>query len=183
MTEQGFPVTSRFRIMDSPIVLPGKCSVCGTVDRPVIDFNTTIPMYGAILICFSCISEAARGVGMIDKVELEMAQENLVQSLAQQLDYAGMIGVPRERYDAIIMAVTGLSDAILSSSDSGTNMVAGPHGEVQPPLFDPNDADDSDAKGSAQGDTGSPKQDDHITFGERPLGISSGRKHGSIPTI
>jgi hypothetical protein len=129
MSEQGFPVNSRFRILANPVIHPGKCAVCGAVDRPVVDFDTTVPMYGAILVCFSCVQEAARGVGMVSRVELDIAQENLAQTLEEQLNHANMIGVSRERYDDIVVAVSSLSDALLFGSSSNPTVVAGSYGK------------------------------------------------------
>lgn len=172
MSEQGFPVTSRFRILDTPTIQPGKCAVCGAVDRPVVDFDTTVPLYGAILLCFSCTQEAARGLGMVDRKELDTAQENLAQTLEEQLKNAGMIGVPRERYDSFAMVISGFYDAFLPSGVRNSAPLAGPHGEIQPELFD------DIAEGTA-GDVGSPKQDDNTIIGEGSSSVSSGSKHGS----
>lgn len=173
MSEQGFPVTSRFRILDTPFIQPGKCAVCGAVDRPVVDFNTTIPMYGAVMLCFSCTQEASRGVGMVHRSELDTAEENLAQTLDQQLAFANMIGVPRERYDAIVVAVSGLSDAILFGDPSDSVVVARPSSEIQPPLFDDDATYDLDSEGSDEGDAGSSEQDDNVIVGERSTSISS----------
>jgi hypothetical protein len=178
MTEQGFPVNSRFRITSSPEILPGKCAVCGAVDRPVVDFSTTIPMFGAILLCFSCLQEAARGVGMVPRTELEAAQENLAQSLELQLRRANMIGVPRERFDDIVVAVSGLSDALLFGDSRSSTILVGSHGEIQPPLFDDDATGNPDAEGLSEGDTGSPEQDNNPVVSEGPVIISSGDSDG-----
>jgi hypothetical protein len=172
MSEQGFPVTSRFRILATPVISPGKCAVCGAVDRPVIDFDTTVPLYGAVMLCFSCTQEAARGVGMVDKSELDTAKENLARTLEEQLHNAGMIGVPRERYDDIVMAFSGFYAAFLPSGVSSATPLAGPHGEVQSTLF-------GDNPEAATGDSGNPEQNDNPVVSERPASVSSGSKHGS----
>lgn len=173
MTEQGFPINSRFRILSTPEIQPGKCAVCGASDRPVVDFDTTVRLYGAILLCFSCLQEASRGVGMVAESELIAAQESLAQSLKEQLKSANLIGVPRERYNDIVVAVSGLSDALLFGDPSDSDLVAGPHGEVQPPLFDDDAAHDISSEGYAEGHIGSSEQDDNAAVGERPTSISS----------
>lgn len=178
MSEQGFPVNSRFRILDSPLIQPGKCAVCGAVDRPVVDFDTTVQLYGAILLCFSCVQEASRGVGMVAESELNAAKESLAQSLSEQLRQANLIGISRDRYDDIVVAVGGLSDALLFGSAGSNVVVAGPHGEIQSPLFDDDAALSSDTEGLAQGDTGSSTENDNSAVSERPTSLSSGNGDG-----
>ena len=178
MSEQGFPVNSRFRILSTPEILPGKCAVCGAPDRPVVDFDATVPMYGAILLCFSCVQEASRGVGMVSKSELQAVKENLAQTINEQMAALNLVGVPRERYNDIVVAVSGLSDAVLFSGASDNVVVAGPHGEIQPPLFDDNAAHDSSSEGLAEGDSGSSEQNDNTVVSEGPVILSSGDGDG-----
>jgi hypothetical protein len=182
MSEQGFPVTSRFRIMDNPNILPGKCAVCGAVDRPVIDFATTIPRYGAILLCFSCTQEAARGVGMVAKEELDAAQESLAQTFNEMLISHNVIGISREQFDVLTLAVANLSDVILFGHASDAAMVARSTGESESSIFDDDATYDLGAEGFEQGDTGTPEQDDNIAVSERPARVSSGHGDG-ISTI
>lgn len=59
-------INGRFQYSDRPNVLPGKCAVCGSVERPVIDFGMQLDFYGAVLLCTTCILEAA---SLIAKVE------------------------------------------------------------------------------------------------------------------
>jgi hypothetical protein len=37
---------------------PGKCAVCGAVDRPVIDFGMDLDYYGAVLFCVDDLRSA-----------------------------------------------------------------------------------------------------------------------------
>lgn len=59
-------INGRFQFLDRPSVLPGKCAVCGSVERPVVDFGMQLDFYGAVLLCVDCIKEAA---SLIAKVE------------------------------------------------------------------------------------------------------------------
>lgn len=165
MNEQGFPVTSRFRILANPNVLPGKCAVCGATDRAVIDFDATIPMYGAILICMNCMTEAAQGIGMATREDFTELQETLAQSMNEHLAFHGLIGVPRDRYSDIVVAVSGLSDALLFSDISDSVMVAGPHGEIQPPLPLDTPTGEPESTDDIQSTVGSPKQNHNSIIG------------------
>ena len=51
-------INGRFRVTDRPYADPGKCTVCGSVSKPVVDFDMTVDYYGAILLCTDCIREA-----------------------------------------------------------------------------------------------------------------------------
>jgi hypothetical protein len=54
---------SRFTVYERPEAPPGKCVVCGAVDRPVIDFGVDIEwadtVYGRAYFCVTCIKQAA----------------------------------------------------------------------------------------------------------------------------
>lgn len=51
-------VNSRFQVTQRPVVSPGKCASCGSVERPVVDFGLDIDFYGTVYLCVDCISEA-----------------------------------------------------------------------------------------------------------------------------
>lgn len=51
-------VNGRFKYLDKPAAAPGKCAVCGAVDRPVIDFGFDVDYYGAVYICVECMKAA-----------------------------------------------------------------------------------------------------------------------------
>ena len=42
---------------------PGKCIVCGSVERVVVDFGANAEFYGAILICVACMRDAMQAIG------------------------------------------------------------------------------------------------------------------------
>lgn len=58
-------VNGRFKVTDRPTVFPGKCAVCGTVERPVVDFGMTLDYYGAVLLCVECLTSAYNTVQLV----------------------------------------------------------------------------------------------------------------------
>lgn len=52
-------INGRFQYSEKPLASPGKCAVCGAVDRPVIDFGMDLDYYGAVLMCVGCVRSAA----------------------------------------------------------------------------------------------------------------------------
>lgn len=67
-------INGRFKVLDRPAALPGNCTVCGAVDRPVVDFNFDLDFYGAIVICVECMKAAAEILGMVDRESLDRAE-------------------------------------------------------------------------------------------------------------
>lgn len=51
-------INGRFRLLERPAVLPGKCACCGSVDQPVIDFGFDLDFYGVVYLCVGCLGEA-----------------------------------------------------------------------------------------------------------------------------
>lgn len=56
-------VQSRFTVLDRPTESPGRCLVCGAVNRPVVDFGVDIDWadlgFGRAYLCITCILQAA----------------------------------------------------------------------------------------------------------------------------
>ena len=59
-------INGRFKYSEKPMALPGKCAVCGSVERPVVDFGADVDGYGAVLICSDCIKSAAELVSLVE---------------------------------------------------------------------------------------------------------------------
>lgn len=58
---------SKLRILNSPIMAPGKCVGCGAIrvgDRKYIDTGESVEYYGVIYICSKCIETAAVLIGL-----------------------------------------------------------------------------------------------------------------------
>lgn len=68
-------INGRFKYSEKPLASPGKCAVCGAVDRPVIDFGMDLDYYGAVLFCVDCLRGA---VGVADLYEDSATQTRTV---------------------------------------------------------------------------------------------------------
>ncbi len=51
-------INGRFKMLERPASLPGKCACCGAVNKPVLDFNFDLDFYGAVYLCVDCLGEA-----------------------------------------------------------------------------------------------------------------------------
>lgn len=67
-------VNGRFHILPVPVAAPGKCSVCGSVERPVVDFGLEVDYYGAVVFCVECLRSAADLLDMVPGADLRVAQ-------------------------------------------------------------------------------------------------------------
>lgn len=60
----------RVRMLDRPIVPPGKCCMCGSAAKPVLDTGFDVNGFGAVYFCVDDIHELGRAVGMVDRANL-----------------------------------------------------------------------------------------------------------------
>lgn len=76
MTQQLTEVArSRFKLLDKPFAHPGKCAVCGAVNRSVVDFDLDLDEYGRVYFCVTCLTQVAHdNLDMVDAHELRAAQ-------------------------------------------------------------------------------------------------------------
>lgn len=171
--------TSRFQLLPSPVVAPGKCAVCGVAEGPVVDFGMTIQFYGAVLFCVTCMTEAAGVVNMVPRALLSAAEESLSQSFEQQIIARDLVVFEYDRYIATTSALSMLSDAVLSVGLSHVDVVAGQAAEASPTLFDDAGSGEPEDVNVELGDAGSPEQDDNTTGNEGPVGVPAGSVNGS----
>lgn len=197
MAESNLPPAhplARFRLLSSPLVVPGKCAVCGSVNRPVVDFDMTLEFYGAVYLCEICLTEAGRTIGLVTSEEHEQVKADSARSFENQLKSRHLKAITYEQYDILFMAVSALSDVLLSSSISDSVILAAQTGETEPTLFDAAESsdvsfdkgnDERDSTSSSDNDRssgssieeflgsiGGSEQDDHPSISERPSSVS-----------
>lgn len=167
---------SRFKVLSHPAVAPGKCIICGAVNRPVVDFGMSVTGYGAIYFCCFCISEAAQPFGMVPATELadnEKATDAIVSDYLARNNYSV---VKNDRAAIIGSMLSDLSAAIGLGSDSifatPTDSISEDASvdERQGKLFD------IDNDGVAVQGT---NEIDFDSFLEEPIGVSDSPKHES----
>ena len=127
--------TSRFKLTNLPLVTPGKCACCGAVDRPVVDFDMTVQFYGAVLLCITCLAEAARLIDMTDGANVRTAELSATLSLSTQLAQLGMRTITDEQFDCVLNAFDELN-SIIDAIDPIPSEVEQKHCEGQERLFE-----------------------------------------------
>lgn len=76
-------INGRFKFLDRPAALPGKCACCGSVERPVVDFNFDLDFYGVVYLCVDCLGEAASIAGILN-------DPSKTQVTPPPIDYEGL---------------------------------------------------------------------------------------------
>lgn len=56
---------SRIKLLDLPVAAPGVCALCGSANKPVIDFGKQLDWYGAVYFCQDCIREVSEAIGYV----------------------------------------------------------------------------------------------------------------------
>lgn len=104
--------SSRVKVLDFPVALPGKCVICGSVGgdgRKFIDIGFELDFYGVIYFCEYCFSQTATGLGYIApslfkvieleneelayKVSLLEAENVKLRTALSELDFLGTRGI------------------------------------------------------------------------------------------
>lgn len=78
---------SRFQRLIRPLLPPGTCLICGSPEKPVLDFNLNIPRFGRLYFCDECVTEMARVIGYVPATELRMVYPpmNEIKRVAEEL--------------------------------------------------------------------------------------------------
>jgi len=101
----GETLQSRMRLLDKPLLTPGKCAVCGAVDKKVVDTGSDLDWYGRIYFCLDCGIQIGTVFGMRDALDYTQMRLDLMA-------YKNRVG-------SIIAALAGVTDAVNVAFDSG----------------------------------------------------------------
>lgn len=151
MTLPASVINGRFKVLDRPEPAPGHCAVCGSVSKPVVDFDMTVDYYGAILLCVDCVREAFINLGNLYPALMAPAQVGPLSNAAA-LDVGTVHEYLAASLDATNRLVAILPDADFLDEDA--EVISKP---------DRDNADQSD--GANAGGT-------QLTFFERPDDVS-----------
>lgn len=161
-------LNGRFKLLDRPMALPGKCAVCGAVNRPVVDFDMDLDVYGAVYFCVECLTCAAALLGMVDGALLTRAE--LVQR-----NHEDQLTAAKDITDEYVSRFAALSRDFGNrlrglSSDDVTSDESVPLSESR---------EDASSSGIASGENGSTSpESDFLAGDERPARLSSGSGNG-----
>lgn len=180
---------ARFQLLDRPLIAPGKCAVCGTTERAVVDFGAYVDWFGAIYLCVSCLTEAAATIGMVSSEEHAKAVGSASQSFSSYLIEHNLMVVSSEWYQRAADLFGGIpvSDAyirVFADDEDSAQLGAEVPSESAP--HDRNDADSEPIEsGDILGNDAPSGQDGDTTIDSGPTSISAstGNESDGLGTI
>jgi hypothetical protein len=104
---------SRFKLLERPLAIPGKCVTCGAVDRPVIDTGWNIDYYGVVYFCTFCLTEVATVIGMVDGKLLRKAEADSARSFRDYLVSHKLRVISNEQYFSWVDTISSLHNDII----------------------------------------------------------------------
>jgi hypothetical protein len=153
---------SRFRYVEPPFPLPGKCAVCGNVKRPAVDFGASIDPYGAVLICIACVAESYEVLVREGLVEVPQAFD--VEKLRIEVDRL------RDDFGRNLASMSNIFDAYSGVLSSSYGYLA--DSEHQDTIGPPKD--------SVKESTGSNKSTDNIAGSKGSVSVPSNHSGGTV---
>lgn len=113
MTTPRSPITSRFQVLESPILSPAKCCMCGSHTRPVVDTSLELNVEGyayRVYICTLCLLDASAQVRkyLEAKGELESEADSVNSYLAKN----NLKVISNDLYESLVFWSSGISGAI-----------------------------------------------------------------------
>lgn len=166
---------TRFQILDRPLRHPGKCAVCGSATKPVVDMGITIPGYGVAYFCVEDIIDLGSAVGMVSESEVSELRLAAEQSFFEYLKTHNLKVVSDEWYYTVSSALSSLSAAVDNTRfHYGDPSVESAGTEV------PEDAGqhDDDAHDSTDSDEPVAEQDDNAPVDKRSDSVSGDSGNG-----
>jgi hypothetical protein len=167
------PLRSRFQIVERPFANPGKCVVCGAVDRPCVDFGMDLDEYGAVYFCLDCMREGGLAAGLIHPKEYAKAKLGAEQSLRSYLYQRDLRLVYSEFVERLNSVLASISNAFPDTDFHLGNDDANPNdekdlrgGQELFPVFEQSDS--------------SSGQDDQSPSDSRPASISASTGFGDL---
>jgi hypothetical protein len=110
---------SRVQVIETPILAPGHCILCGSVggdDRKFLDFGKSIKWFGAVYFCTFCFRDFAEAAGFIPVDSFDSLHNEL---RALQIKFDQMVA----KYKPVADVLEQFSNASNSSSDVDTYSV------------------------------------------------------------
>jgi hypothetical protein len=156
-------INGRFQLVDRPLAAPGKCAVCGAVDRPVLDFGFDLDDYGVVYICVDDFKAGALLLGLVDVSQLVQPSlpEELQVLLNEYLDSVARNGLLfRINFERI------MRDNPSSSSEKSGNVQT---------VDGPEPIDDSPPEQVHERTT---EQDSELAINQGAIGVSSSGSNG-----
>jgi hypothetical protein len=111
----------RFFILDSPVVSPGVCGICGfggAEGRKYLDPRLDFEFYGSLIFCEDCVTAMANQFGCLNPAQAQALESRVEEAERQLITYRAVIS----NMENVSVAVSSLVASGVLSSDG--NLVA-----------------------------------------------------------
>jgi hypothetical protein len=129
MVESFLRESTKFRILDAPIQLPGTCISCGSSDtegRKYIDLGIDVEWIGAIYFCTICYTEGANALGYLNPEQarnleeaLTAAENHIIEFRTKEKALDDAINLLRS--SGLFNSISGLISAVAEGSSNISN--------------------------------------------------------------
>lgn len=151
-------INGRFKYLERPAALPGKCAVCGRVDVPVLDFGLDVDYFGAVVICVDDIRAALQVA--------DLYETSAPAPVVPPLNYLDVEAI--NEYVTRANASLGALNSILATV-SRPSVVDAESAEELPTLFDAAESESSDVIAT----------EPSVSSSKRPLSVSTDQRDES----
>lgn len=151
-------INGRFKYLERPAALPGKCAVCGRVDVPVLDFGLDVDYFGAVVICVDDIRAALQVA--------DLYETSAPAPVVPPLNYLDVEAI--NEYVTRANASLGALNSILATVSRPSVVDAEPAEEL-PTLFDAAESESSDVIAT----------EPSVSSSKRPLSVSTDQRDES----
>ena len=127
---------SRFAVLETASKHPGKCAVCGAPNKPVLDLGLNIPMYGFVMLCFECVTEAGQRIGLVLAEELNETALQAGQSVEDYLAQRNLKVISNELYESLFVVVGMFTADAVHIPGNLPDSVDSQDSEKSPTLFE-----------------------------------------------
>lgn len=164
-------LTSRFQVVERPLAHPGKCAVCGSTDRPCVDFGFDVEDYGTVYFCLDCLTEVADVIGLVPEQRVRDAELETGQSVSDWLTSRDLKVVTNEQLAVLTANLTSLSTALVP-------VVFGHLDNVDEPGGTNGGTDAPASEGSTEGDTPSSGENSNPSRSRRSARVPANSSNG-----
>ena len=111
-------MSSRVTLLDSPVAAPGVCALCGSANKPVVDFGKQLDWYGAVYFCQDCIREVSEVIGFVPIEPFQKLNEEYRKLIVENDRLVSQIQKLKETLSALLSGNECNCKSNTESSDS-----------------------------------------------------------------
>lgn len=177
-------INARVKVLARPFPSPGKCAMCGAVDRTVVDLGFDIRGYGTVMFCTVCVTEIGEAVDLVPSskvIDTERAVGDLVKDY---LEARNLTAVSSEFIGSLDNTLAQHSNDLRRSIHvfhvQDANVFSVPDNEIPGLQFAEGSGSVQDSKVGKRQSGKSSSNDDKSSGVEGPTGVSDAGSNSNL---